>query len=656
MANYVLEILDGDRVGDVLPVSARPLRIGRKPGNDLVIADEKTSGVHAEVVLEGDRHVLRDLGSTNGTFLDGKRVTEIVLSTGDIVTIGRVRVKFRGEGEPAATAAGAGGDPALQVHTLDAARLGRRGSSAGVLALLVLVAAGGGGWFWWQSRASGGDEVAAPQRRAPLQVAGNRLAAAAAGCEAAEGWKLAAAGAGFQPATRAHSGSGAFEAVRGDGAEVPDFALATLAEPVPVFAGRSILLAAHLRADGGAQVAVRAVFSAANEAVPFRFRTGAPLAAHAAWERVEVQLAVPPGCDRMQVEIVAVLPSGTASAGVDDVAITEAGSAVPIESQLKESSQTALGCGAAFAVRSTDVDNPATVLAVEPDVVPAVCDGLHKAGLCCLSDLGATLACTAGDRSFQLDVKGIERLAYVLPAEAASGLLVGLQEGGAEGDRFGSAAAESEFTTRSVLLGDRTTRLMLQFAAPVACRGKLGSGTYRLSVGAAGAELVLGFLAKRGEASTLLREARQQADTNAPGAALALLERLATERPHDAEILAQAGALRAQVLAGQAEAVRRLSLDLEEARFFDTRGGFERVAAGVDDLIARYGNERLEDAATVTALQQAARERLLAMGALQQEAQRNRLVDMAKALRQAQQEALAGAVDDYVKRHLGGGN
>src|SRR5678815_2972916 len=56
MAQYVLEILDGERAGEVVRLSER-LRIGRKPVNDLVINDEKTSGVHAEVVLEGERHV-----------------------------------------------------------------------------------------------------------------------------------------------------------------------------------------------------------------------------------------------------------------------------------------------------------------------------------------------------------------------------------------------------------------------------------------------------------------------------------------------------------------------------------------------------------------------------------------------------------------------
>src|SRR5580765_2074065 len=105
MAQFVLEILDGDRAGEVVSLGAA-LRIGRKPANDLVLADEKTSGVHAEIVPEGDRFVLRDLGSTNGTFLDGRRITEVVLSPGDAFMIGRVHLRFRADGDEGAGVAG----------------------------------------------------------------------------------------------------------------------------------------------------------------------------------------------------------------------------------------------------------------------------------------------------------------------------------------------------------------------------------------------------------------------------------------------------------------------------------------------------------------------------------------------------------------------
>lgn len=59
-----------------LPAPGRAVRIGRAPDNDLVVADPEVSGYHA--VLDWDGAVLRvhDLGSTNGTFLEGGRVDE----------------------------------------------------------------------------------------------------------------------------------------------------------------------------------------------------------------------------------------------------------------------------------------------------------------------------------------------------------------------------------------------------------------------------------------------------------------------------------------------------------------------------------------------------------------------------------------------------
>ena len=147
MANYVLEILDGDRAGEVLPVGQSALRIGRKSGNDLVLADEKTSGVHCEIAPEGDRLVLKDLGSTNGTFLDGKRITEVVLTPGDVVTVGRLRVQFRDE-NPAVADDDAG---EFSLRQIDAARLQKKSSPMGLLlVLLVLVGGGGGAWWWMQ--------------------------------------------------------------------------------------------------------------------------------------------------------------------------------------------------------------------------------------------------------------------------------------------------------------------------------------------------------------------------------------------------------------------------------------------------------------------------------------------------------------------------
>lgn len=646
MANYVLEILDGDRAGEVLSVGERTLRIGRKPGNDLVLADEKTSGVHCEIAPEGDRLVLRDLGSTNGTFLDGKRVTEIVLTPGDVVTVGRLRVKFRGADDAKAEHGGE-----FAVRKLDATRLARRGSSVGLLAVLLVLVLGGAGWFWWQGRGAskGGDD--APQRRSPLVVAGNKLAAELASCESDAGFELRAAGVGFRPAVAAHTGAGCFAASRDDGGGGEDFAVLRLTEAITVFPGRSLTVAAHCRTRGSAQMTVRAVVFAnagAEGGAPFRFCSGAALASHDDWQRVETVAVVPAGCDRLLVEVVAVLPDGDAEAQVDDLAVTEGGTGVAFDARLDESGQQALGFGASLAVRSTDNDNPATLLAVLPETVPAALRGLAAAELCTLSDLGATLSCTAADKSFAIAATGAGALQFVFPADAAGGLLVAADGDGA----FGSAAAESEFTAARVLVGARATRALLHFPGPTALVGRIGGGRYRLAAQSAGVELQLGFRAEKQTALELLRRAQAARDDGQPGRALDALRELAQTAPMDSDVLQQAQALRGELLAQQSATLRDLQRDLEEADFFRTRGGFERVVAGVDQLFAHYDARNLEDAAGAEALRADAQQRLLALDKAQQGPERQRLTDLAEAFAATKQPALERLVQGYLERHV----
>lgn len=642
MVNYVLEILDGDRAGEVLAVADRTIRIGRKPGNDMVLADEKTSGVHAEVVLEGDRHVLRDLGSTNGTFLDGKRVNEIVLTPGDVVTIGRLRVKFRGEGDAAVADAGE-----LAVRRLDAARLQKRGSSLGLVAVIAVVGLGGAGWFWWQGQQEGRDGgSASAASKSPLVVPGNRLGEAIAACEAETGWQLRAAGAGFQTTAQAHSGSGAFLAARGEGGDAADFAVMRTQEELPVLSGRTWTVAAYVRCSDGGQVALRAVLAAANEAVPFRYRTGTAMTGGDGWQRIETVVSVPPLSDRLQVEVVALLPGAAATVVVDDLALVEGGSVPPLEAKVPNTNQTALGTGSALAVRSVDSDNPAILLQVLPDAVPQALQGLHRADLCVLSDLGSTLACTPSERGFQIAATGVESLQLVLPGDAAGGFV-------RRGERiWESAAPDSEFTAGSLLVGARLTRAMLQFDAPVACRGRTGGGLFRLAVAASKLDLVLSFGAERQQADELVRQAKRSQQEGRPGEALDRLRQLVETVPMDTEALGQAVTLRSEMLSAQADTLRVLQHDLADAKFFNTRGGFDRVATGVDQLVALYGEHNLEDAPGAVALRDEARRKLTEIDGADRGVQRKRLEDLAKAFTDSQQPALSKLVQDYVDRYL----
>lgn len=81
--------LDGVR----LPLDSR-VRIGRAPGLELVVADDFVSTRHAQIVPDADGPVLEDLGSTNGTLVNGIRVrSPLALRPGDEVEIGTLRLK-----------------------------------------------------------------------------------------------------------------------------------------------------------------------------------------------------------------------------------------------------------------------------------------------------------------------------------------------------------------------------------------------------------------------------------------------------------------------------------------------------------------------------------------------------------------------------------
>ncbi|WP_434598652.1 FHA domain-containing protein [Streptomyces sp. A5-4] len=72
-----------------------PLRIGRDPANGLRLSHDTVSRVHAELSLRGGSWILRDLGSTNGTSVNGRRVTGAVLvHDGDQVSFGRMSFRL----------------------------------------------------------------------------------------------------------------------------------------------------------------------------------------------------------------------------------------------------------------------------------------------------------------------------------------------------------------------------------------------------------------------------------------------------------------------------------------------------------------------------------------------------------------------------------
>jgi len=85
-----LVLADGTRV----VVGSEPVTIGRLPESTVVVTDPNASRRHAEVRRTGDVVVVVDLGSTNGTRVNGTPVKEQVLADGDEITVGTTSLRF----------------------------------------------------------------------------------------------------------------------------------------------------------------------------------------------------------------------------------------------------------------------------------------------------------------------------------------------------------------------------------------------------------------------------------------------------------------------------------------------------------------------------------------------------------------------------------
>lgn len=84
-------ILEGKRH---FPLTQPVIRIGRRHDNDLILTDPHVSRKHAEVRLLGGRYILVDLGSTGGTYVNGRQIKQHILDPGDVISIAVVQLIY----------------------------------------------------------------------------------------------------------------------------------------------------------------------------------------------------------------------------------------------------------------------------------------------------------------------------------------------------------------------------------------------------------------------------------------------------------------------------------------------------------------------------------------------------------------------------------
>lgn len=127
MATITIYVPDQEPVELALD-SYEQVSIGRGPDNDIVLDHVSISGSHAVIYNIGGTFQIQDLGSTNGTFLNGEAITEGVLSHGSRVNFGSVEAVFHDESQASADSFGSssGGSGYASGHLAEIAEVSNR--------------------------------------------------------------------------------------------------------------------------------------------------------------------------------------------------------------------------------------------------------------------------------------------------------------------------------------------------------------------------------------------------------------------------------------------------------------------------------------------------------------------------------------------------
>ncbi len=99
ITNPVLSIIKGPQTGNTFQLNGPETTIGRDPANAIFLNDMTVSRAHAKIVRDGSNVVIEDLGSLNGTWVDGAIVTSSALHDGSSVQIGTFTLVYH-ESQP----------------------------------------------------------------------------------------------------------------------------------------------------------------------------------------------------------------------------------------------------------------------------------------------------------------------------------------------------------------------------------------------------------------------------------------------------------------------------------------------------------------------------------------------------------------------------
>ena len=102
MAKLVL--LSAGMTGRIHELKVDKTTVGRVEDNTFQIAEPSVSSHHCEIMLRGNDVVVHDLNSTNGTYINGEKVTESVIKPGQVLRLGQIEMRYETESSGAAPA------------------------------------------------------------------------------------------------------------------------------------------------------------------------------------------------------------------------------------------------------------------------------------------------------------------------------------------------------------------------------------------------------------------------------------------------------------------------------------------------------------------------------------------------------------------------
>ena len=256
-ATFILKIRGGDRDGESVPLPPGKHTVGRSPKNSIVVVTTGVSGVHAEIRVEGLSAAVKDLGSTNGTFVNGSKVSDSPLAHGDTVRFGGQTALFVDTAraaieETASAPADSSAAPLVDsVRDVDVPR--RRGAGLLVALALLAVLGGGAAAYVYLPRylpGAAGEKAARPA----VHSADNRVPEGAwsfEGESSPTAWRVRGTGA---PAGPRVGESDAASGIACLSLSLPDTATeptaVELAEPIAVSTARAYRLTARARRAG----------------------------------------------------------------------------------------------------------------------------------------------------------------------------------------------------------------------------------------------------------------------------------------------------------------------------------------------------------------------------------------------------------------------